>query len=70
MATYQNEIIVHLANGNTIRSEGDDHLAGAYVRICDPNGTELFYWDKLEWAESPEEVMGAILISAQTCVKE
>jgi hypothetical protein len=32
----------------------------SYVRLCDSRG-EFAYWDVAEWAESPEEVMGAII---------
>lgn len=32
-----------------------------YVRITDLNGGELVYWLSTEWAEAPQEVMGAIL---------
>ena len=58
------EIIVKLENGNTIRSASSTHAAGDYVRVCNKLGEELVYWDHAEWAESPVEVMGAILISA------
>lgn len=32
-----------------------------YVRVCDPLGRELMYWNSDEWAEDPQLVMGAIL---------
>lgn len=31
-----------------------------YVRILDPLGGELYYWDSAEWEEDPELVMGVI----------
>jgi hypothetical protein len=33
----------------------------SYVRIVDERGVELVLWNSEEWAEAPEEVMGAIL---------
>jgi hypothetical protein len=59
------ETIVHLANGNTIRSNSETLMAGDYVRICDPNGKEVGYWDHMEWVEEPILVMGAILRMAE-----
>ena len=32
-----------------------------YVRFEDKNGREILYYDKEEWAQDPEEVMGAIM---------
>ena len=32
-----------------------------YVRVCDPAGRELCYWNSDEWMEDPQVVMGAIL---------
>lgn len=59
------EIIIPLPNGNTLRcGEGDEHQWGEYVRICDPKGDELFYWDRQEWADESECVMGAIFSAA------
>ena len=58
------ELVVPLCNGLTIRSGGDKHEAGAYVRICDED-KEIHYWDKQEWQDAPEEVMGAILMAAK-----
>lgn len=31
-----------------------------YVRVLDPHGGEVAYWDADEWAEDPAYVMGAI----------
>ncbi len=55
------EVIVKLANGWSIRSSSDSHLAGDYVRICDERGHEFLYWDNQEWQEEPIIVIGAIL---------
>jgi hypothetical protein len=62
-----NELIVYVAGGNTIRTGGDKHKAGAYVRICNSEGKEIAYWDKQEWKDDPESVMGAILLCAAGC---
>lgn len=58
------EIVVQLANGCSLRSADDKRLAGGYVRLVDPNGVELQYWDKAEWERDPVLVMGAILCAA------
>lgn len=49
------ELIISLENKCTLRCFYGDH-----VRICDPNGNEILYWDSNEWAEDPVSVMGAI----------
>lgn len=64
-----NEVVVQLSNGCSIRSgvyePGPDSLTcGEYVRVCDPNGEEAVYWDSAEWEEDPVLVMGAIINSA------
>jgi hypothetical protein len=32
-----------------------------YVRVCDPLGREIVYWDEEEWRQDPAGVMGAIV---------
>lgn len=62
----ENETIVELADGCTLRS-GDttgEFAAGEYVRLCDPDGREVVYWHNDEWERDPVLVMGAILRSA------
>jgi hypothetical protein len=61
------ETVVALADGCTLRSGAPDldHLvSGQYVRLCDPDGTEVVYYDEAEWAEDPALVMGALLNAA------
>jgi len=58
-------MIVTLKNGNTIRSDSEEYMAGDYVRVCDPKGIEIQYWDSMEWQEEPVLVMGAILRCAE-----
>ncbi|SRR5579884_2494765 len=53
--------ILTLPGGVTLRSAGEEYELGAYVRFCDAHGKEIVYWDKQEWADEPELVMGAIL---------
>jgi hypothetical protein len=64
----ENEFVVLMANGNTISTDtADDNPEGSsYVRVCDPHGNEIAYWDSAEWQEDPELVMGAILGAAGT----
>ena len=59
------ETVLKLSNGNEIRSDSENHVAGDYVRVVDAGGEELGYWSCAEWAEEPEAVMGAILLRAQ-----
>lgn len=64
------EVVVKLADGCTLRSGVyDPHKEGAltsgeYVRLCDPDGEEILYWDQEEWANDPALVMGAIMNAA------
>lgn len=64
------EVIVKLADGCTLRSGVYDPgapgalTAGEYVRLCDPDGEEIHYWDKEEWSVDPALVMGAIMTAA------
>lgn len=64
------ELIVRLTNGRTIRSGSELRGAGAYVRVCRDDGSELAYWDKQEWQDDPELVMGAILFAAEGITRE
>lgn len=43
-----------------------------YVRLVDSNGFEMVMWEVNEWAESPAEVMGAIMgaVSRETDIPE
>ena len=64
------EVVVKLADGWTLRSgvyhpEDPEALtSGDYVRLCDPYGKEILYWDQEEWTNDPTLVMGAIINSA------
>ena len=42
---------------------GDDF---DYIRITDPDGYEVVYWNEDEWTEEPQLVVGAMLGYAQT----
>lgn len=59
------EVILTFPQGYTLRSGGEEYELGAYVRFCTKQGAEIVYWDKQEWVESAEEVMGAILAILQ-----
>ena len=58
--SYENEFILPTASGRSIHAPAYPDEC-TYVRVVDQAGNELMYWDSAEWAESPEEVMGAIL---------
>jgi len=59
------ELTLRLENGWSLRlGPGAEHVWGNYVRVCDKYGEEVLYYDHAEWAEAPEEVMGAFLACA------
>lgn len=57
------EVALLLENGNYLVAQSFDqnHNGTQYVRICDSQGKELYYWDAQEWADEPQNVMGAII---------
>ena len=65
------EIVIPLPNGGSLRcGPGDGHKHGGYIRICDAEEIEIIYWDKAEWAEEPQLVMGAVFASALTSIDQ
>ena len=62
--TDENEVVVQLVDGWSLRSSSGTLMSGDYVRLCDTAGVEVLYWDRTEWMEDPELVMGAILNTA------
>lgn len=64
------EVVLQLANGFSLRSGGENFTSGEYVRLCDPTGEEVLYWDQEEWRSDPALVMGAIINSAITADRE
>lgn len=64
------EVVLELANGFSIRSGGEVFHSGEYVRIVDPKGDEVLYWDQEEWRIDPALVMGAIINAAITAADE
>lgn len=65
------EAVIPLPNGGTLRCGPDDtYMYGNFVRICDPDGNEILYWDQQEWAEEPVHVMGAIFGAAIKSIAE
>lgn len=59
------ELIISLPNGGSLRcGEGEHHVWGGYVSICDSSGIDLLYWDKAEFEEDAESVIGAIFAAA------
>ena len=58
---FGHELAIPLPNNRTLRcGAGSEYDWGGYVRITDSDGNEIIYWDKDEWEEDPESVMGAI----------
>jgi hypothetical protein len=66
MGLIDDEIVVRLADGWTIRSGSSDpdYTCGEYVRICRPDGSEYLYEDNAEWRDDPVLVMGAVIMAA------
>jgi hypothetical protein len=62
------EIVLTVENGMQLRADGEDPTGTSYVRVCDPEGVEVMYWNEDELRESPAEVMGAIV--GALCVVE
>lgn len=66
-----NELIIPLPNGGSLRcGEGEESQWGGYVRICDPKGNEILYWDKAEWEEDGESVIGAAFVASLKSIEE
>lgn len=69
------EVVVTLMSGWTLRSgiydlehvNDDAPVSGEYVRLVDPTGKEILYWDNSEWEADPTLVMGAIINTAAAC---
>lgn len=57
---YPDECVIPLESGMEIRCPAHPEPC-YYVRVVDPIVGEIAYWDSAEWAESPMEVMGALL---------
>jgi hypothetical protein len=67
------EIKIPLPNGGTLRcGPGEDHQWGGYLRICDPDGNEILYWDTAEWETEGEgeSVIGAIFNASTKPIEE
>ena len=57
---YGPESVILVHTGFTLRAPAFPEDV-SYVRIVDPLGRETAYWTSDEWAESAEDVMGAVL---------
>jgi hypothetical protein len=67
----EKELIIPLPNGGTLRcGPGEDNEWGGYLRICDKDGIEIVYWDKQEWQDEGEEVIGAVFACALLPIKD
>ena len=56
---YENECIIRLASGGSIRTPAYPDSTD-YVRVCDDEGRELMYWSSDEFGEL-DEAFGAFL---------
>jgi hypothetical protein len=61
MKIIDDEVVVELRDGCSLRSGSDSHTSGDYVKVCDAGGEEIGYWIHTEWEEDPVGVMGAII---------
>jgi hypothetical protein len=59
---YGDECVLHLRNGNELRMPPDP-IPCDYVRVV-RDGREVAYWNKEEWREDPDVVMGALMGAA------
>lgn len=65
-----NEVVVKLANGMTLRSGVNDPesefvlTAGDYVRLCYADGSQRSRWEAAQWEQDPAGVMAAIMVAA------
>lgn len=57
---YGHECAAVVHTGFELRYSASEDLVD-YVRVCDPLGREIAYWNSDEWQEDPQVVMGAIL---------
>ncbi len=57
---YENECVVRTASGFQLRSPAYPEPA-SYLRVCDPLGREIAYWNSDEIREDAEDVIGAVL---------
>jgi hypothetical protein len=59
------EIIIPAPNGGSIRcGKGEEYEYGGTLRLCDGSGNEIMLWEAQEWADDPEQVIGAIFHAA------
>jgi len=56
---YGREYALVAHTGFELRYEVEGDVT--YLRVCDPLGREIAYWVSDEWAQAPEEVIGAVL---------
>lgn len=63
------ECIIQLRGGKTLRCPAYPDEC-AYVRICDKDENELYYWHWDEWEYEPTEVMGAIIGACNEILKD
>ena len=67
----ENTIKLRLADGKFLRIEaGEDYRYGGSIHIDDSAGNEIVMWDKQEWIDEPESVVGAMGASAATPTQE
>lgn len=60
---YGAECILVAHTGFQLRYDLQDACT-TYVRVCDPLGREIAYWDSDEWANEPTVIMAALLSAA------
>lgn len=66
--TYPNEVRLTIAESGMQVAFPDAHVEPdgvSYVRVL-KDGREIAYWDSAEWADAPQEVMGALLAALTT----
>jgi len=61
---YRHDLVVKLANGGFIATDGNIHRFGAAIYVYDARGKEQVMWTCEEVGENPELVVGAVLAAA------
>ena len=69
MSSERNETTIRLPSGRELRAPVYP-VPCTYLRIVNADGTERAYWDCEEWAEDPQDVMGAIVGAMKERVDE
>lgn len=61
----EKQIVIPLLNGGSLICDaGEDYLYGGSLTVTYPDGREPLVWVSQEWADDPEQVIGAVFAAA------